>query len=464
MGRGASLVLAFALALVAAAQAFSSGGAGTGDRPSRVLVLGGGFGGVNAALKLAHMPWPKESATPKPEVVLVDREDKFVFLPLLYDIAGDRASMAEVAPSYREVLANSGINFVQGSVESLSLKDRKVVLSGTHCEDLDGYVFADDSDSTREVPFDTVIVALGASPAGRSAISGAEEHSMPFYTMEDAYRLRKELRRLSATTGPVRITVVGGSYVGVELASTIVESIGVRRARVTVVERSAAVLKAAAPANRRAGVSKLRSLGVNIMTGTAVQQVGPKDIQVGTGQGKSTSIPSDLVVWTAGSAPNALAGKLNVPLDDRGRVLVDDFLQIKGYEGVAYCIGDMAAVEGMTLPATAQVAMQQAECAAKNLAERDTGRLTRFAFTDLGEMLSLGGTDASLSAMGISVRGLAAAAARRAVYTVRMPTNRQRLGAAASLAAGGAFRLSAAAADMGWSALEKFANSSIHRK
>jgi demethylphylloquinone reductase len=387
-----------------------------------------------------------------------------------------------VAPTYRSVLSGTGISFLQAAVCDIDLTSKAVTVTGAVCDDLDGYVVLDDADQSRTVQYDKIVLALGAEPVA-GLVEGAKEHAIPFYTIEDSYRVQRALRGLAASSKPtINVVVVGGSLCGVEIAATIVGSLGRDRAAVTIVSRGDELLSTAAAANQKAGTAKMNALGVTVLTGTSVTRVQQGSITVRDKHSSSSSsnsdsrdsssdsssnaavdreLPADLIVWTAGSKPNSLLDALDLPKDSTGRVLVNELLAVTtSNDGSVYCLGDCASVQGSSNGATAQVAMQQSEYVAWNLWAPSAGRKQLpFKFTNLGEMVSLGRLDGAVSALNslVSFKGPAAAVARRAVYAARMPTSRQRLQAATSIAVGAAAQLSAAALETGFDLFDKLA-------
>ena len=183
-----------------ASSSSSSDSLGRGD----VCVLGGGFGGLYTALRLSGLDW----GGAKPRITLVDRSDRFVFLPMLYELATGSVACWEVAPPFEEVLAGSGVEFVQADVRSLDTAARMVGVAEAGGGGL------------RHLPYDQCVLALGAEPVV-GAVPGAAEHALPFYGLDDALALRRKLKALAAEGGALRVTVVGGGYVGVELAANL---------------------------------------------------------------------------------------------------------------------------------------------------------------------------------------------------------------------------------------------------
>lgn len=205
-----------ALNLATAAAAFARSGAParrftprmaeSGLGGPEVTVLGGGFGGLYTALRLVSLDWV---GGPRPRVTLVDRDDRFAFSPMLYELATGSATSWEVAPRYEDLLAGTDIEFVQGEVRGLDETERVVRL-------------ASDGQSEQLLPFDQCVVALGSQPAFGS-VPGAADFAQPFYSADDAFAVKQKVRELRDTSesAVLRVCVVGGSYIGAELAANL---------------------------------------------------------------------------------------------------------------------------------------------------------------------------------------------------------------------------------------------------
>jgi len=379
-----------------------------------VCVLGGGFGGLYTALRLSSLDW---GATTKPKITLVDRSDRFAFLPMMYELTTGSVTCWEVAPTFEEVLKDTGIEFVQGEVAGLDAGASLVELQTSE-------------GATRTLPYDQCVLALGAE-ASFGGVPGAQEHSQPYYTLDDALQLRRLIldKVRDAAGSPLRVTVVGGSYVGVELAANLCSWLPRSQLELTLVHRTDALLSSSAEFSRMVATQQLEESGVRVHLETSVEAIEPSGVTLRRAGSEPLAVPSALTVWAAGSRPSSLAAALGLPTDEVGRLLVDTSLSIEG-ESRLFALGDVSTcvdARGTRPPSTAQAAMQQADYAAWNVrAALQGARPLPFRYAALGEMLSLGDSSAALSALGlINLQGPLASASRRAVYAARMPTTRQ---------------------------------------
>jgi NADH dehydrogenase len=145
------------------------------QQSARICILGGGFGGLYTALRLSALPWEKSE---RPEIVLVDQSDRFLFSPLLYELLTGELQSWEIAPSFSEILDGTGVRFCQGVVAGIDIDERRVQLQ-------DG----------PEIPYDRLVLALGGETP-MDFVPGATSYAFPFRTLADAYHLEERLRVL----------------------------------------------------------------------------------------------------------------------------------------------------------------------------------------------------------------------------------------------------------------------------
>jgi NADH dehydrogenase len=324
----------------------------------RVVIIGAGFGGLNAARALAKAPV---------KITLIDRRNYHTFQPLLYQVATAGLSPGEIAAPIRSIFRGyKNIEVLMAEVTGFDL-ERRVVQ-------------ADDA----EIPYDYLIVAAGAS----HAYFGHDEWE-PFApglkTIEDALEIRRrvllafELAERQAATGestnPLNFVVVGAGPTGVELAGTLAEiahhalahefrSIDPARTHIMLIEGGPRVLATYAEDLSQSAQEQLRRLGVEVRTTAMVTQIEAGAVHLG-----NTRIPAAVILWAAGVAASDLGKKLGAPVDRVGRVFVQPDLSIPSHPEV-FVIGDLASLKddhGKMLPGVAPVAIQQGQFVAKLL-------------------------------------------------------------------------------------------------
>ena len=373
----------------------------------RICILGGGFGGLYTALRLQELSWVK---THQPEIVLVDRHDRFVFLPLLYELITGELETWEIAPPYAELLANTNIRFQQAQVTAIQIEAQKVQI-----QDLLG--------NQSELTYDRLVLALGGETPLHLA-PGVKDHAIPFRSLTDAYRLEEKLRGLeNSPAEKIRVAIVGGGYSGVELACKLADRLG-DRGRIRLVEQADQILRQAPDFNREAAIKALAEKAVWLDLETKVESVTAATIALDY-KGTIDTIPVDLVLWTVGNQMHPVIANLPLEKNQRGQLVTSSHLQVTEHPEI-FALGDLADgkdEEGRQVPATAQVAFQQADYAAWNIwASLSDRPLLPFRYQHLGEMLTLGENNATLSGLGIKLEGTIAHLVRRLAYLNRLPT------------------------------------------
>jgi NADH dehydrogenase len=377
---------------------------GSNRSSNRICILGGGFGGLYTALKLAQFPW---ESSDQPEITLVDRSDRFVFSPLLYELVTDELQTWEIAPPFVELLANTPIQFRQADVEDINPDSQQVSLVG---------------DESR-LDYDRLVLALGGETP-LDGVPGAANHAIPFRTVSDAYRVRQRLQNLeNGDSDKIRVAIVGGGYSGVEIACKLADRLG-NRGRIRIVERHDSILRHSPEFNRNAGKRALSDRGVWTDLETDVVSISEDSISLRY-RGQIDEIPVDLVLWTVGTRVAPVVERLPFERGDRGKIKVNSHLQVCDRPNI-FALGDLADAhdaDGQTIPATAQAAFQQADYTAWNLWASLTQRpLLPLRYQNLGEMMTLGIDNATLSGLGVSLDGPLAHIARRLMYLYRLPT------------------------------------------
>jgi len=348
------------------------------------VIVGGGFGGLNAANALAKLPV---------EITLIDRKNYHNFQPLLYQVATAGLSPGEIAAPIRGVLKKyRNVEVLMGEVVGFDLDKRRVLLS-------DG-----------SIPYDYLVVAAGAT----HSYFGHEDWQKlapGLKTIEDAIEVRRrvllafELAERSVVLehehdlDPIQFVIVGGGPTGVELAGMLSEiarhaivrdfrSIKPQQTSIILVEGGPRVLPAYPEDLSRSAERQLHKLGVEVRTNSMVTSVEPGRVKIGDSYLRST-----VTLWAAGVAASPLGRALGAPLDKSGHVLVNPDLSISGHPEV-FVIGDLASLRdksGELLPGLAPVAMQQGRHAARNIS-RDLKHQPRgkFEYLDKGTMATIG--------------------------------------------------------------------------
>ncbi|CAD5177240.1 unnamed protein product [Musa acuminata subsp. malaccensis] len=431
------------------------------QRP-RICILGGGFGGLYTALRLESLVWTDDK---KPQVVLVDQSDRFVFKPMLYELLSGEVDAWEVAPFFTDLLKNTNIEFIKDRVKLLDPSDHLTKEPGSTCSG--GTVHLE---SGIIIEYDWLVLALGAE-AKLDVVPGSAEYALPFSTLEDACRVDKKLKvlereRFGKDSSPIRVAIVGCGYSGVELAATISERLQ-NNGIVQAINVETTICPNAPSGNREAALKVLQSrnvqlflgyfvscikkisdsedlakvIGIEEEMGTDTATCGKKfilELQPAQRGLQSQVLEADLVLWTVGSKP--LIPQVDpsdyynmIPLNGRGQAETDETLRVRGHPRI-FAIGDSSALRdssGRILPATAQVAFQQADFAGWNLWAAINDRpLLPFRFQNLGEMMTLGLSDAAITPNfidGLTLEGPVGHAARKIAYLFRLPTDEHRL-------------------------------------
>jgi len=373
------------------------------EQAARIGILGGGFGGLYTALRLSQLPW---DAGQQPEILLVNRSDRFLFTPLLYELVSGELQSWEVAPPFVELLRGTGVQFYPATVTEVDVSTRKVRLQ-----------------SGGDLTCDRLVLAFGGeTPLDR--VPGAMDYALPFRTLEDAYRLEERLRSLAASDRDrIRIAIIGAGYSGVELACKLADRLG-DRGRLRLVEQSDQILKIASEFNRTVALRALETRGIWLDLETTVEAIAPDSLSL-LYKGSVDTLPVELVLWSVGVRAPETVHPLPLKKNPRGQIVVSPTLQAIDFPAI-FALGDLADCQdatGQQMAATAQVALQQADYVAWNLWASLTGRpLLPFRYQHLGEIMALGKDNATLTAPGITLDGSLAYLARRLAYLYRMPT------------------------------------------
>jgi len=389
--------------------------------PPRVLILGGGFGGVGAARKLA-----KADA----DIVLVDSHDYHTFQPMLYQVATDLLSDDEVAHPLRDLFHDQpNVAVHEATATSLDL-DARVV----------------EFDDMAPIEFDYLVLALGAQ-VNFFGVEGAADHAFPMYTLADAVRLKEHvLGRWEAADrdpalvadGALSIVVVGGGPTGVESVGALSElyrsdfskdypSLPIDRASLTLVEAGPVLFSMFEPELQAYASETLSGYGVELLLDEVVAAVSPSRVTLKSGR----ELKAHTLVWGAGLQASPLAATADVDLERGGRIPVGPELATLEHPDV-YAVGDIAWITdsdtGEALPQLGSVALQSGERAGENIARRIAGQAQEaFSYHDKGTMATIGPGAAVIQfPRGRTMKGRTASLAWGAVHLALLSTGEDR--------------------------------------
>ncbi|GFE71694.1 NAD(P)/FAD-dependent oxidoreductase [Chroococcus sp. FPU101] len=378
------------------------------EQPKQICILGGGFGGLYTALRLSQLPWENNQ---KPSIFLIDKSDRFLFSPLLYELITSEMQSWEIAPPFVELLADTSVNFHQGIVTGIDITNQQIQI-----------------DNRSNLAYDQLVITMGGQTP-IIGIPGAKDHAIPFRTLKDAYKLGEKLRDLEQSNAEkIRVAVVGGGYSGIEIACKLADRLG-ERGRLRIIEKSDMILRNSPDHNRKAAQKALEKRFIWQDLETNVTEITADSISLEY-KGEITTLPVDIVLWTVGSQTSDFIANLPLQHNAQKQLTINPFLQAIDHPNI-YVLGDVADcqdITGQKVPATAQVAIQQSDYCAWNIwASLNKRPLLPFRYQALGEMLTLGIDDATLSGFGISLDGSAAHLIRRLIYLYRLPTLKHQL-------------------------------------
>lgn len=378
----------------------------------RILILGGGFGGVYT-LKYLHKFFHKNKDI---KLTLVNKKNYFLFTPLLHEVATGGTFLENIIEPIREIVRCCDYNFVHGEVKKIDLDNKKVLVDNF------------------EVDYDFLVIALG-SKTNFYNIPGAEENSFTLKSLDDAVKLRNhfihnfELASRNPSEELLNFVIVGGGATGVELAGEMSEYFYytfsklypkeiIDKVQIFLIEKGQELIPQFPPRLRKIAFDVLIKKKINVLLNKGVVEVGKGFVKLDDG----TEIKTDTVIWTAGVKPNLPEILGNIEKDKGGRLVLNEYLQVKNYENV-FAVGDNCCFiqNEKPLPQLAQVAVRQAKICAENIFNLINNKpLKKFVYKHQGDLVSLGRFFAMGEIKGFSFSGKLALFLWRGVYLSKM--------------------------------------------
>jgi NADH dehydrogenase len=404
---------------------------GACDLPSakrHVLILGSGFAGLYAALRLEKKLRDRDDVI----VTLVNRENYFSFTPMLHEVAASDLDLTHIVNPVRKLLRR--VRFFLGDVESIDLAARRAVVS----HGSDGHSHA--------LPFDHLVIALG-SMTNWYGLPGLEERALAMKSLGDAIALRNRLishleeadTECAAKAGQLdaltTFVVAGGGFAGVETVASVNDfvrqvlpfypSLTQAQVRFVLVHSGDVLLPELDASLGRYARRELVRRGVEVRTGVRVRGLDDAGVHFSDG----TSLPTRCLVWTAGTCPHPLLDTLPVK-KEKGRIVVSADLSVEGRRDV-WALGDCAhipAKDGGAHPPTAQHALREARTAADNVIAALRGKPSRpFHFRTIGQLATVGRRAGVAQIFGVRFSGFLAWWLWRTIYLAKLPRAEKKL-------------------------------------
>lgn len=391
----------------------------------RVVIIGGGFGGVTVAQYL------ERRLSSEIGIVLISSENHFVFTPMLAEVVGRSISPLHVVVAGRQMVRRT--TWLTAQVTGIDLESNTVYYVGA-------------SSQKTSLNYDHLVMACG-SVVNMNMVPGLAAYAYPFKTLGDAIYLSNDLitrlEEAAVETDPARrkrllnVVVIGGGFSGVEVAGEVAEvvestrrfypTLKGKRSRIVLLQRGDALIpELNAPSLSKFAADKLRKAGVEVMINSSAKEITAAGVRLNSGE----LIEAATVVSTVGTSPNPLLEQMGLPLD-RGRLVTNPDMSVKGAANV-WALGDCAVIpnayDNKPSPPTAQFAIRQANQLAANLARVFKGQPTKpFSFKVLGMLASLGNRNAVAEILGIRISGLIAWILWRGIYLSKLPSLARKL-------------------------------------
>ena len=398
-----------------------------GQSPPRVVILGGGYGGVYTALALQ-----RAARQGRIELSLVSRDNFFLFQPMLAEVVSGNIEAPHIVSPIRRLCRFT--SFSQAEIEAIDVENRNVII---------GYAGQPDYSY---IPYDHLVIAVG-SDTDLSALPGMSEHAFPFKTLGDAFFLRSHLievlerAEVEADREEKRklltFVVTGGGYTGVEVAAEINDftreaarsyrHVDPQEIKVILLQGRDRILLELSEELAAFSHRLLERRGIEIRLNTRIRSATAESAIISD----EDVIPTRTLVAAIGAAPNRLLDSLPCRRDSRGRLVADQTLAVPGYPGL-WGVGDCAAIpdvqNGETYPPTAQYAVREARHLARNILATINGSGARpFSHGSFGVFVPLGRFSAAAEVLKFKVSGILAWWMYRTYYLYQLPRLKRKI-------------------------------------
>lgn len=365
----------------------------------RVVILGGGYAGVNAAKQLEKKLYQKE----KIEIILINQKEDHIMRTSLHEVAGGRVSKEAVKLTLNDIFKSGKVRLVIDRVKHISFQDQTIDLR-----------------NQEKMKYDYLVIGTGSKPTFFN-IEGAKENSLPLWTLNDAVRIKRYISRSFMVASQMKnaddrrkqlsFIIAGGGFTGVELAGELGEwknrlcsqyNIDPKEVSIKIIEALPKILNNLNDRLIIKAVRRLGNLGVEVLTNSKISKVDERNVYIQN----DLKIPGKLI-WAAGVQGNALNEDLKLSFDRKARINVDDYMRTIDYKNV-YCVGDMVHFKekGRVIPQIVETALQTSTVAANNIIADITGsEKKKFQSNYHGSMVSIGSKYGVAQVSGISISG-----------------------------------------------------------
>ncbi len=363
-----------------------------------IVVVGGGFGGLATVQALLA----KSDGTP---IILIDQNPRFLFKPLLYELLSGEIQLWEVAPHYSSLASELGFIFLQDCIVEVDEIERKLITS-----------------SDKELTYSQLVVSTGLT-TDYSVVEDLKKYACGFSDLNDVVRIKDLINKINKSLKSRHpIVISGAGPTGVELACKISDLVD-NRLEIYLVDKGSKILSSSKSFNRDSALSAISKRNIKLYLEYYIHSINETFIELASINNQNNNplkINYSELIWTATQRPSRFRF-LDNSLDESKKVKVNKYLQIDAHPNIFF-VGDITLDENNPCPSSAQAAIQQGFVTAQNIISlRKQKKLKSFEFDDLGEMLSLGIGNASITGYGITLSGPLAFKIRRGAYLTRMP-------------------------------------------